>query len=69
MNHVLGWAAGTWIPMICLVLYRLRVRSLSRRADFTTTAFSNGPVALAAVAGWLLGLGHGYYLATLWVSR
>ncbi|WP_143230342.1 hypothetical protein [Actinosynnema sp. ALI-1.44] len=68
MIHVLGWVAGTWIPMICLVLHRLRVRALSGRPDFSTTSFSNGPVVGAAVAGWLAGLGHGYYLATWWVS-
>ena len=66
--HRIGWGLSAWVPMACLVAYRLRVRKLSRRGDFTTTSVGGRPVVIASVAGVLVGLWHGYFVALWWVS-
>jgi len=65
--HSIGWAAGALVPMASLVWYRLRVRTLRARDDFSFTLIGSRLIVGAAVAGLGIGIYHGWFVAN-WLA-
>jgi hypothetical protein len=62
-----GWAAGALVPMASVVSYRLRLRTLSTRPDFSYTRRTNRAIIWIVALGTVVGAFHGYHFA-LWVA-
>jgi hypothetical protein len=67
LRNGIGWAAGALVPMVSLVRYRLRVRKLRTRTDYSFTRWANRAVTLTTAFGIVIGIWHGWYLAS-WLA-
>jgi hypothetical protein len=66
--HIVGWACGALAPMVLLVLFRLRVRALLTRPDYTFRRFAGVLITSLAVLGVAIGAYHGWYVASWFAS-
>lgn len=67
-QHIVGWACGALAPMVLLVVFRLRVRSLRTGRDYASGRFTGIPVIALAVLGIGIGAYHGWYVASWFAS-
>lgn len=66
-QHGIGWLAGALLPMASLVLYRLLVRKLRTRPDFSFTRLGNRAMVGTALVGVGVGAYHGWFVAS-WLA-
>jgi Na+(H+)/acetate symporter ActP len=63
----IGWFLGAVAPMLLLIRYRFRERALRARRDFTTTRYGGSRMRLAAMVGTVVGMWHGWTIAS-WLA-